>query len=115
MLKAVLAFALLACFSVPAGNARPQVTDNRNLMWCNARSGQTFYYSAWFRYTESRMEAHRAKFQKDTLVNYQLKSLDASVCHSYSEPASAADAFDARVKSQKQAGFQVVTTGWMPD
>jgi hypothetical protein len=115
VLKAALAFVVLVCFSVPAGNATPQITDNRNLMWCNARSGQTLYYSAWFRYTESRMEAHRAKFQKDTQANYGLKTLDAPTCHSYPELASAADAFDASVKSQKKAGFKIVTTGWMPE
>jgi hypothetical protein len=113
--KAAVAIVVLVCFSVPAGNAGPQVTDSRNLMWCNARSGQTFYYSAWFRYSEGRMDAHAAKFRKETLANYSLKALDAPVCHSYPEPSIASDAFDASVQSQKKAGFQIVTTGWMPE
>ena len=114
MLKAALAFVLLVCFSVPAGNAGSQVTDSRNLMWCNARSGQTFYYSAWFRYSPSGMEAHRAKFRKDTQANYGLKTLDAPTCYSYLDTENASDAFDASVQNQKKAGFKVVTTGWMP-
>ena len=115
MFKTALALFALICFSIPSGNASPQVTDSRNLMWCNARSGKTFYYSAWFRYTEGRMEAHRAKFQKDTQANYNLKTLEAPTCNSYPEPSIASDAFDASVKSQKKAGFQIVTTGWMPE
>ena len=115
MLKVALAFVVLICLSVPAGNASPQVTDSRNLMWCNAKSGKTFYYSAWFRYSEGRMDAHAAKFQKDTQANYSLKTLDAPTCHSYPESSIASDAFDASVKGQKKAGFQIVTTGWMPD
>ncbi|HEY2120704.1 MAG TPA: hypothetical protein VGH37_16055 [Candidatus Acidoferrum sp.] len=114
MRNAIVALALLVCFVVPAGNASSQVTDSRNLMWCNARSGKTFYYSAWFRYTESRMAEHRAKFQKDTQTNYGLKTLDTPTCYSFPEPGSAADALEANVKSQKKAGFQIVTTGWMP-
>jgi hypothetical protein len=115
VLKASLAFVILACFIVPAGSADPQLTDNRNLMWCSARSGKTFYYSAWFRYTEGRMEAHGAKFQKVTQANYGLKTLDAPTCISYPESTTAAEAFEASVKTQKKAGFQVVTTGWMPE
>ena len=111
----VIAFLVLVCFSMATGNAALQVTDNRNLMWCSARAGRTLYYSAWFRYSEGKMEAHRAKFQKDTQANYSLKTLDAPACHSYPLPADAADAFDASVKSQKKAGFQIVTTGWMPE
>ena len=41
-----------------AGSARAQITDSRNLMWCSAKSDKTFYYSAWFHYTEGRMDAH---------------------------------------------------------
>ena len=115
MLKAALAFYPLVCFSVSAGNAAPQITDNRNLMWCNARSGKTLYYSAWFRYTESRMDAHRAKFQKDTLANYSLKTLDTPTCHSYLDQELATQDYDASLQAQKKAGFKVVTTGWMPE
>ena len=115
MLKATIAFFLLVCFSVSAGHAAPQITDSRNLMWCSARSGKTYYYSAWFRYSESRMDAHSAKFQKDTLANYSLKTLDAPVCHSYLDQELAAQAFDASVQAQKKAGFKIVTTGWMPE
>jgi hypothetical protein len=61
------------------------------------------------------MEAHRAKFQKDTQANYSLKTLDAPTCYSFPEPASAADAFDKNVQAQKKAGFKTVTTGWMPE
>jgi hypothetical protein len=114
MRTAVVILALLASFVVPAGKTSSQVTDNRNLMWCNARSGKTFYYSAWFRYTASRMEEHRAKFQRDIQANYGLKSLDTPTCYSFPEPGSAADALEASVQSQKKAGFQIVTTGWMP-
>jgi hypothetical protein len=114
MLKAVIALALSICFSVPAGIAKSQITDNRNLMWCSVRSGQTLYYSAWFRYSPGKMEAHSAKFQKDTLVNYNLKTLDAPVCSGYPEPNSAAQAFETSVKNQKKAGLKIVTTGWMP-
>ena len=115
MLKTLLSLVILVCFSVPAGNATPQVTDSRNLMWCSAKSGKTLYYSAWFRYSEGKLEAHRAKFQRETQANYSLKSLDAPTCHSYPEPSIASDAFDASVQSQKKAGFQVITTGWMPE
>jgi hypothetical protein len=115
MLKVALALAIVICFSVSAGKVNSQVTDNRNLMWCSAKSGQTIYYSAWFRYGERKMDAHRAKFQKDTQANYKLKTLDAPNCYSYPEPATAADAFDASVKAQKKAGFEIVTTGWMPE
>jgi hypothetical protein len=113
--KAAVALVVLVCFSIPSGNASPQVTDSRNLMWCNARSGKTFYYSAWFRYSEGRLETHRAKFQKDTQANYSLKTLDAPTCTSYLDTENASNAFEASVKTQKKAGFQVVTTGWMPD
>jgi hypothetical protein len=113
--KLILAMAVLVCVSVSAGNASPQVTDSRNVMWCSAKTGKTVYYSAWFRFTEGRMEAHAAKFQKDTKANYNLKSLDTPACHSYPEPSIASDAFDASVTSQKKAGLQTVTTGWMPD
>jgi hypothetical protein len=115
MLKATIAFFFLVCFSVLAGNAVPQITDSRNLMWCSARSGKTYYYSAWFRYSESRMDAHSAKFQKDTLANYSLKTLDAPVCHSYLDQELASQAFDASVQAQKKAGFKIITTGWMPE
>lgn len=115
MLNVIPALVLLVCLSVPAGKADPQITDNRNLMWCNARSGQTLYYSAWFRYSPSKMETHRVKFWKDTQANYGLKTLDAPTCYSYPEPDTAANAFDANVKSQKRAGYQIVTTGWMPE
>jgi hypothetical protein len=114
MLKAILPLTLLICFCAPAGNAGAQVTDNRNLMWCNARSGQTLYYSAWFRYSPNRMDEHRVKFQKDTQANYSLKTLDAPTCYSFPEPNTAADAFDANVQAQKKVGFKIVTTGWMP-
>ena len=114
-LRAMAAFIILMCMSGPAGSARAQVTDSRNLMWCSAKSDKTFYYSAWFHYTEGRMDAHAAKFRKDTLANYSLKSLDVPSCHSYPEASTASDAFDVSVKGQKKAGFQVVTTGWMPD
>lgn len=112
MLKAVAALALSICFSIPA--AKSQITDNRNLMWCSARSGQTLYYTAWFRYSPGKMEAHSAKFQKDTQANYNLKTLDAPVCSSYPEPDTAAQAFETSVKNQKKAGLKIVTTGWMP-
>jgi hypothetical protein len=115
MPKAALAFYLLVCFSVSAGNAAPQITDNRSLMWCNARSGKTLYYSAWFRYTESRMDVHRAKFQKNTLANYSLKTLDTPTCHSYLDQELAVQAYDASLQAQKKAGFRIVTTGWMPE
>jgi hypothetical protein len=114
MLKISLALALLVCFSNPASNAVPQITDNRNLMWCSARSGQTIYYSAWFHYTEGKMDAHGAKFQKDTQANYNLKNLDVPVCTSYLESDAAAQALEASVKTQKKAGLKVITTGWMP-
>jgi hypothetical protein len=114
VLKAAFAIAVFVCFAVPAGNADPQVTDSRNLMWCNARSGQSFYYSAWFHYSPENTEANRAKFRKDTQANYSLKTLDAPTCYSYLDTQNASDAFDASVKSQKKAGFKVVTTGWMP-
>ena len=115
VLKAALAFVLLVGFSVPAGNASPQITDNRNLMWCSAQSGQTVYYSAWFPYTAGRMKAHAAKFQRVTLADYQLKTLNAPTCHSYPLAATASDAFDASVASQRKAGLKIVTTGWMPE
>jgi hypothetical protein len=115
VLKATLAFFILICCSVLTGNATPQITDNRNLMWCSARSSQTVYYSAWFPYTEGRMKAHAAKFQEFTLANYQLKTLNAPTCHSYPLASTASDAFDASVASQKKAGFKIVTTGWMPE
>jgi len=113
--KIIISFLAFVCFSIATGNAAPQVTDNRNLMWCSARSGQRLYYSAWFRYSEGKMEAHSTKFKKDTQANYNLKTLDAPSCHSYPLPADAADAFDADVKNQKKAGLQIVTTGWMPE
>ena len=114
MLKAALGLVLLICFSIPIGSAGPQVTDNRNLMWCSTRSGQTLYYSAWFRYSPERMEAHSEKFQKDTQANYNLKNLDTPVCSSYPEPDTAAQALETDVKNKKKAGFKIVTTGWMP-
>lgn len=114
MSKVYLALALLVCISTPASKASPQVTDNRNLMWCSARSGQTLYYSAWFRYSEGRMDVHGAKFQKDIQANYNLKNLDVPVCTSYPEPDTAAQAFETSVKNQKKAGFKIITTGWMP-
>jgi hypothetical protein len=115
MLRIGVAFVLFVCFTVPAGSANPQITDNRNLMWCSARSGQTVYYSAWFPYTEGRMKAHAAKFQAATLANYQLKSLNTPTCHSYPLASIASDAFDASVASQKKAGLKIITTGWMPE
>ena len=69
-------------------------------MWCSARSGKTYYYSAWFRYSASRMDAHSAKFQKDTLANYSLKTLDAPVCHSYLDQELAAQAFE-RIQTKR--------------
>jgi hypothetical protein len=115
MLKATVVIIFLVCLSVPVGLASPQITDNRNLMWCSARSGQTLYYSAWFPYTASRMDAHRAKFRKDTQANYNLKTLDPPTCHSYPLASTASDAFDASVAAQKKAGFKIVTTGWTPE
>ena len=114
MLKHALAFLIVICFSAPAGNTKPQVGDARNLMWCSAKSGQTVYFSAWFRYSEGKMDAHRAEFQQDTRATYNLKTIETATCHSYEIPQSAADAFDASVKAQKKAGLRVVTTGWMP-
>jgi hypothetical protein len=122
MLKPVLSFLLLISLSVAAGNAipsprfptAPQVTDNRNLMWCNARSGQTMYYSAWFRYSPSRADEHRAKFQKDTQANYNLKTLDTPTCYSFPDTPAASDAYESNIKTQKKAGFKIITTGWMP-
>ena len=120
MLNTVLVFLLLTSFFAPTGTetARPsrglQVTDSRNLMWCSARSDQTIYYSAWFRYTPSRVDEHRAKFQKDTQANYNLKTLDPPTCYSFPEPGSASEALESNVKTQKKAGYKIVTTGWMP-
>jgi len=77
MLKHALAFLIVICFSAPAGHTNPQVGDARNLMWCSAKSGRTVYFSAWFRYSEGQMDAHRAEFQKDTIANYNLKTIEA--------------------------------------
>ncbi len=115
MLKALLVFAVLVCLLVPLGNATPQNIANPNVMWCSARSGKTIYYSAWFPYTESRMDAHRKKFQRDTIANYSLKNLEVPTCKSFLDTEQASAAFDASVKSQKKAGLKVVTTGWIPD
>jgi len=114
MLKHALAFLIVICFSAPASYTNPQIGDARNLMWCSAKSGRTVYFSAWFRYSEGKMDAHRAEFQKDTIANYNLKTIEAPICHSYELPQNAADAYDASVKAQKKAGLRVVTTGWMP-
>jgi hypothetical protein len=115
MLKAVIAFVVLVCFCVPVGKATPQNNPNPNVMWCSARSAKTVYYGAWFPYNESRMDAHRRKFQKDTAANYSLKSLDVPTCKSFLDSDQAAAAFDTSVQGQKKAGFKVVTTGWMPE
>ena len=115
MLKHALAFLIVICFSAPAGYTKPQVGDARNLMWCSAKSGQTVYFSAWFRYSEGKMDAHRAEFQQYTRANYNLKTIETATCHSYEIPQNAADAYVASVKAQKKAGLRVVTTGWMPE
>jgi hypothetical protein len=115
MLKTIVVFVALVCLLVPAGHASPQDNANPNVMWCSARSGKTIYYSAWFPYAESRMDAHRTKFQKDTAANYSLKSLEAPTCKSFLDSDQAAAAFDTSVKTQKKSGFKVVTTGWMPE
>ncbi len=112
MMKNVFVVLMLVCFGVPIGNARPQ--DARNLMWCSAKSGQTVYYSAWFRYSDGQMDTYGANFQRDTKANYNLKTIEAPSCRSFEITQNASDAFDASVKAQKKAGLKVVTTGWMP-
>jgi hypothetical protein len=114
MRPAALVLIVLVFLCIPTGVANPQLTDSRNLMWCSAKSGRTLYYSAWFRYSPSDLEKHRAKFRKDTLANYGLKSLDAPTCSTYLDTELASNALDADVNSQKKAGFKIVTTGWMP-
>jgi hypothetical protein len=119
MIKTALVSVVLIFLAVATGNATawprgPQVTDNRNLMWCNARSAQTIYFSAWFRYSPERADEHRAKFQKETQANYNLKTLDTPTCYSFPDTPAASEAYESNIKTQKKAGFKVVTTGWMP-
>ena len=119
MLRIFLVFVALISLAVAAGHTTPrprtpQVTDSRNLMWCNARSGQTIYFSAWFRYSPERADEHRAKFQKETQVNYNLKTLDTPTCYSFPDTPAASEAYESNIKTQKKAGLKVVTTGWMP-
>lgn len=119
MFRVSIAFAVLISLTLATGHATPppgtpQVTDSRNLMWCNARSGQTMYFSAWFRYSPERADEHRAKFQKDTQANYNLKNLDTPSCYSFPDTPAASEAYESNIKTQKKAGFKVVTTGWMP-
>ena len=122
MLNTILSILLVISPALRAGTATfsprrlagGQVTDSRNLMWCNARSGQTLYYSAWFRYSPSRADEHRAKFQKDTQANYNLKTLDTPTCYSFPDAPAASDAYEDNIKTAKKAGYKIVTTGWMP-